>query len=115
MLRIYAALSSLLIVFVGALSVGGGCGQTNGGCPAGETSCGGACVRTSIDKTNCGACGMACDSTSICNAGSCVSVCGQGEQACGTMGSPVCTHLQSDNLHCGSCDTACQTLELCVS
>lgn len=44
-------------------------------CAAGETLCGAACVNTSTDPTNCGACGSACAASEICTSGTCSSGC----------------------------------------
>jgi hypothetical protein len=39
-------------------------------CPSGQTACGGACMDTSSDPNNCGACGLAC--ATGCNGGECL-------------------------------------------
>jgi hypothetical protein len=37
----------------------------------GYSQCGGSCVDTSMDKTNCGQCGKRCPGAKTCNAGQC--------------------------------------------
>lgn len=44
----------------------------SGGCPAGTTACGGACVDLTTDLSNCGACANACRAGLRCAAGACV-------------------------------------------
>ncbi len=44
---------------------------SQGGCPVGETDCGGFCVDVDVDENNCGECNNACGASSICNEGSC--------------------------------------------
>jgi hypothetical protein len=65
--------------------------------------CGGACVSTTTDTGNCGACGNGCASGQSCVAGACVTPCSDGQTACGT----ICVDLQTDAAHCGACDTQC--------
>ncbi len=50
---------------------GGGDVTGDGACPGTTTSCGGACVDTSSDPSNCGGCGQSCGGT-LCCAGACV-------------------------------------------
>lgn len=61
-------------------------------CPVGLTSCGGTCVDTSTDNSNCGSCGNACDTSGInvpspqyCAGGTCVSESGSGGQNTGSI------------------------------
>ena len=42
-------------------------------CPAGKSRCSGACVDTSSDTKNCGACGVTCQGTDVCSASACVT------------------------------------------
>ncbi len=44
---------------------------TEGGCPAGQTHCGGFCVDLHLDDNNCGACNNACAAGESCRAGNC--------------------------------------------
>ena len=64
--------------------------------------CGGMCVDTKTDATNCGKCGVACPSGSTCVQGTC---------QCSTMGQTKCTagcvDLKTDAQNCGKCGTIC--------
>jgi hypothetical protein len=51
-------------------------------CPPGTRCCANACVYTQTDRTHCGTCGHACESTAICASGTCVS-CPPGRVVCG--------------------------------
>jgi hypothetical protein len=42
-------------------------------CPSGQTRCGAACIDTSNDTKNCGACGVTCQGTDVCSASACVT------------------------------------------
>ena len=46
-------------------------------CSAGFTMCSGACVNTSSDGTNCGACGNVCGNRQVCNNGQCQAFIGR--------------------------------------
>jgi cysteine-rich repeat protein len=54
--------------------------STGGGCPTGQTSCGGSCVDTQTSTAHCGACNNACGAGQSCVAGTCMamSFCGNG-------------------------------------
>jgi hypothetical protein len=91
-------------------------GILGGGCPAGSgdptaiTCCaGGTCHDTLTENDNCGACGVACLASWICNAGHCV--CPAGQTACGS----TCVDTKSDPKNCGACSTACNQppLDVC--
>jgi len=82
-------------------------------CPDGATSCGGACVRTTMDRANCGKCGTTCAPNELCSQGTCVSMCSADMTVCNGM-QPFCANVMSDNQHCGSCENACKTLETCI-
>jgi hypothetical protein len=69
------------------------------------------CVNVATDRTNCGACGMACGTGQACVAGVCVTDCPMGQTACGA----TCHNLQSDRAHCGACGTACATGQVCAN
>src|SRR5690349_8596401 len=58
-------------------------GTTASVCSAPQTSCGGACVDTSSDPTNCGACATRCQDGEVCSKGACALVCGGGTTKCG--------------------------------
>jgi hypothetical protein len=84
-------------------TVSDGCGGTLDCAPPGETLCDAACVDTSTDPNNCGACGHTCSSPtgSVCTNGTCT--CPAGETLCGSQ----CLDLQSDPDSCGSCSNRC--------
>lgn len=44
---------------------------TEGGCPQGETNCGGFCTDLRFDQNNCGSCGLACVPGQFCRQGAC--------------------------------------------
>jgi len=76
-----------------------------GVCAPGQVRCGGSCVSTQSDPTNCGTCGMRCPmAMPMCSAGTCRSNCGAGETSCGAG---VCANLQTNVNHCGMCARAC--------
>jgi Chaperone of endosialidase/Stigma-specific protein, Stig1 len=70
---------------------GGGSGVCNPACSAGRTCCGGQCVNTYDDPSNCGSCGLVCGgATSYCE-GTCkappcrdAGACSQGTTCCGS-------------------------------
>jgi len=71
-------------------------------CPKSETACGDHCVTLDRDAANCGACGRACGTLEVCDAGACgcapdVATCGGG----------ACADLRIDPQNCGTCGTAC--------
>lgn len=103
-------------------------------CPGGTTRCGGACVHTASDASNCGSCGAACAAGQSCQGGACTcngercagccdgTTCrdGASEAQCGVNGSAclacgegqtccngACRDLSSDMNHCGTCGNAC--------
>ncbi len=56
---------------------------TSGGCPAGTTACGGACVNLASDARNCGACGSSCAAGQACVMGACrSSMCSPSPERC---------------------------------
>ena len=73
-----------------------------GGCAGTESLCGGDCTDETIDSSNCGACGAACNAAGgeSCIASSCG--CASGTD-CGT----VCVDTTSDQNNCGGCGAPC--------
>jgi hypothetical protein len=71
-------------------------------CPMGQAACGGVCVTTATDISNCGGCGIVCNAaggetciSSVCNC------------AVGTDCSTFCISTTSDPNNCGGCGIAC--------
>ncbi len=81
---------------------------TLGGCAAGQTLCNGACVNTTTDANNCGACGSACSGGRTCAAGACV--CPAGTVLCGG----ACIAVTADVNNCGACGNRCGFEQNCV-
>ena len=79
-------------------------------CSGGSTECGGKCVDTQSDTTNCGGCGKACSSGMVCVKGSCETSCGSGTIKCGQS----CVDPKTDEKNCGTCGTACTSGETCT-
>jgi hypothetical protein len=79
-------------------------------CPGSQLLCGAACLDTSSDPLNCGACDAPCDATSTCSSGTC-NACGAGMLACNN----TCTETQTDENNCGMCGKVCDTGIECVA
>ena len=79
------------------------------GCPSGRTLCNGLCLNLRTERTNCGACGRACEVGQLCVAGECRPDCVGGLIDCGG----ACINPASDPMHCGRCGNACSPVELC--
>lgn len=77
-----------------------------GGCPKGQTSCGGACIDTQTDPNHCGACGTACDASLVCASGACCLA----DEIC----NGACTDVLSDPNNCGACGTTCGANQTCA-
>ena len=79
-------------------------------CNAPSVACSGACVNTSFDPGNCGACGNACASGTQCVSGKCAA-----SQTLCTQdgGAPYYANLQTDNANCGACGKACSQPGTC--
>ena len=99
----------------GGSDAGAGCGQGCAGgqicvggvcqCPVYQTFCSGACIPTSGDPLNCGACNVVCPSGQACSAGACSATCLPPLVKCGQ----ACVDPMSDNQNCGTCSKACMT------
>jgi hypothetical protein len=66
------------------------------GCPAGQTSCAGACVDLQRDPNHCGACGRRCNAGESCSAGRCVPSAGMCPPSCGTTADCAPCHTAGD-------------------
>ena len=79
-------------------------------CIAPLTACGGACVNTSNDALNCGACGTVCpgaaNATPACVSGGCTITCDAGYGDCSTTAAGCETSLRTTT-DCGACGTPC--------
>lgn len=85
----------------GASPVTPGAGGGGASCPAGTVACATVCVDLTQSTAHCGACGQACPTGMLCQAGACA--CPQGLAACGGR----CVDLLSDGENCGTCGTSC--------
>jgi hypothetical protein len=72
-------------------------------CPSDQRACGASCTDTMTDRTNCGACGVSCGSSMVCQGGHCSARCRTGETQC----FDGCHNLSSDAQNCGTCGNAC--------
>lgn len=79
-------------------------------CPTYQSLCGGRCIPTSVDPSNCGGCGITCAMGQVCVSNGCTNTCPTGLTACGG----TCADLQSDSNHCGSCATVCPAGQGCA-
>jgi hypothetical protein len=86
-------------------------------CPKPLTDCGGTCVDTSGDLTNCGKCGASCSDGDVCVRSKCqpptlcgTVTCQAGQACCGT----ACVNLATDEQNCGKCGVVCAAGETCV-
>ena len=80
-------------------------------CPLYQSMCDDACIPTSTDPKNCGACGKACAGDEVCSAGVCAADCTPGLSACDN----TCVDLDNDSVHCGDCETACDAGQGCAN
>jgi hypothetical protein len=85
------------------------CAGADGGAPdgGGILDCGGSCVDSLTDPTNCGGCGQGCIPGGLCSAGTCS--CGQGETAC----DGGCFDLTQNQQNCGACGASCASYQVC--
>ncbi len=85
-------------------------GSTGSPCPSYQALCNGACIPTSVDPKNCGACGNACAAAEACSAGVCSAGCLPGLTVC----DQTCADVENDSAHCGACDKACPSGQGCA-
>ncbi len=97
----------------------GGSGSCQNGtcCPGGLTNCGGTCVNTSTDETNCGTCSAVCGATQVCQEGSCfpastcppatTSICVDPNAECGAT--CECGRSAEGNVLCLESEAFCTT------
>ncbi len=78
-------------------------------CGGGATNCAGTCANLATDVANCGTCGNACPSGTVCSRGTCAVSCLAGLTNC----SGVCRDLLDDRLHCGACGVVCASGQVC--
>jgi hypothetical protein len=103
-----------------SLCCASGCSMT-GSCDCGGTPCGApsvccngtSCLDIMNDNANCGACGHACPSGLVCDAGACKchgQICSGGDTCCDSG----CANLMSSTTNCGTCGHACAANETCT-
>ncbi|MDP8999821.1 MAG: hypothetical protein M3O46_06895 [Myxococcota bacterium] len=73
-------------------------------CEGGLTFCGGGCVDTKKDPSNCGQCTNTCGSTFVCAGGQCLCPLGGGQAVCNN----TCVNISTDPSNCGACGHSCQ-------
>ena len=94
-------------------------------CMVGQTNCGGVCLDTATNISNCGGCGVRCPSMMACVRGTCTGemlpdggmmppdvppvMCGVGQTNCGGS----CVVTTSDPFNCGICGNRCTSTQLC--
>lgn len=72
-------------------------------CPSDRRACGANCTDTMTDLSNCGACGVSCGSSQVCQQGRCMAKCSFGETNC----PDGCFNLSYNAQHCGTCGNTC--------
>jgi hypothetical protein len=73
------------------------------GCPLGQLSCGGSCVRVDVDRNHCGDCDNQCRPNEFCVLGVCEEACEDPLVLCGGL----CVDIESDPANCGRCGHEC--------
>ncbi|KAK3390684.1 hypothetical protein B0H63DRAFT_121697 [Podospora didyma] len=89
------------------------------GCTGGLTSCGGTCKDLRDDPSNCGGCGISCDSgtcsNGACSLNSCTGQTCDTFTACGPGGSCVCASISGGTGFCADGATPCAGLADCAT
>ncbi|MEI8256715.1 MAG: hypothetical protein WCJ30_13655, partial [Deltaproteobacteria bacterium] len=76
---------------------------------SGHAICGGRCVDTTTEGSNCGSCGTICGAGMGCVASHCTVVCPTGQTFC----NGTCITPATDRLNCGGCGVACLAGQVC--
>jgi len=80
-------------------------------CPSDHSICGSDCTDIMTDRTNCGACGVSCSPSQLCQSGRCTIICSVSETRC----FDGCHDLLYDAQNCGACGNACPVGLVCNS
>lgn len=85
----------------------------DGGCPGGNTNCGGICVDLKTSLAHCGKCSKACAAGLNCQQGSCKCVAGAGSNCGGCCSSDKCIPLGAaqSKSSCGQRGQPCQACD----
>jgi hypothetical protein len=102
-----SGISGIGVVDSGTADSGGG--SSRGLSCGASTDCGGVCINTDTDPSNCGTCGNACDPGEACESGACAVSCSVGLTEC----AGACVDTDNDPENCGTCGTACEADEVC--
>ncbi|MBL9038351.1 MAG: hypothetical protein JNG84_07555 [Archangium sp.] len=95
------------VLLAGLAAVSTGCPTTDIVCKPGTSRCGNGCVDAVRDRRNCGACGVACATGQVCEAGACV--CQEASTSC----NGTCVVVAYDTANCGACGAACAAGQVC--
>jgi hypothetical protein len=101
----------------GSRSEGEAATDSTSGCGYQLTMCNGFCVDTSSNPSNCGKCGVSCE-TGVCGSGQCAlpatPPCPKGQTQCTSTSGDTCTDLSNDPDNCGTCGIECASPGTCV-
>jgi hypothetical protein len=96
---------------VGSAASAGSSGDS-GACAPYQSLCGGTCLPTSTDPSNCGKCGNGCAGATACSGGQCATSCLPGLTLCAS--DHTCSDTANDSAHCGSCTNKCPAGQGCA-